>query len=131
MPIFQSRDAFAQAAVPAGAGVQGEALCAEIARLRSRRVLMMLTFLWLVNLLDLVLTLLALRLGGFEELNPIAGKLLHSPSLLTLFKISLVTFATGVFFLFRRRRLTEMACYGLSGVHTGLLFIWLLYFLPV
>jgi hypothetical protein len=131
MPIFQTRDSLAQAAIPAGAGARAEALCAEIGRVRSRRVLMMLTFLWTVNLLDLILTLVALRLGNFQELNPLADALIHSPPLLTLFKISLVSFATGVFFLFRRRRVTEMACYGLSGVHTGLLFIWLLYFLPV
>lgn len=103
---------------------------ADLASLRSRKVLVMLCFLWVINIMDLVLTMVAIRMGGFVELNPIARLCIHDAGLLGLFKMSLLLFSTLILFGMRRRKITEWACHGLCGVYTGLAFIWGLYFLP-
>ena len=100
-------------------------------RVRGRRVMLMIAFLWMANILDLSLTLLAIELGDFHEANPVARTLVSRPNLLVSFKLALVAAATLVLFLLRRRRTTELACFALCGVYAGLGFIWLFYYLPV
>ncbi len=98
---------------------------------RSRRVIRMLLVLWLLNSIDLGLTLHAVELGGFEELNPFAAGLLHSPPMLIVFKLSLVTLATVIFAFTRTRLMTEVACWGLCGLYAGLSILWAGYYSQV
>lgn len=106
--------------------LRGDALAA-----RSRRVILLVVGLWILNLFDLNFTILACRIGDFKELNPLASGLLNSPRLLSVFKIALLSLSTGVFLVFRRRALTEAGCWLLFGVYSVLSFMWMQYFLPL
>lgn len=99
----------------------------QLAR-RARRVILLTAFLWVLNLFDLVLTIIAHRLGGFNELNPIARQLLDCPASLSVFKIALVMLSTVIILAYRHVRLTEIGCWGLCGIYSGLGFVWLVYF---
>jgi len=95
---------------------------------RARRVLLMLIFLWMLNIFDLVFTMLAQKIGHFEELNPLARGLLGSPAMLVAFKLTMLSFATCVFFILRRRVLTEVACWCVTALYVALSVVWLRYY---
>jgi len=98
---------------------------------RSRRVVLALAFIWLVGLIDLHLTLLAVRIGHFQEVNPVARALIHSPPLVVAYKLVLLMVCTGLMFRFRRRLLTEVGCWLLAGAHAVLAFLWHAYYAPL
>ncbi len=100
----------------------------EIRRGRARRVLLLLILLWLLNIFDLAQTILALRIGSFQEQNPLARSLLHAPAALAMYKVTLLLFATIIFVRFWRHTLTEIGCWFLASVYVGLAYIWLRYF---
>ena len=95
---------------------------------RARRVTLILVLLWVANAFDLVFTLLAVRVGGFEEANPIAAPLLNSAGLLVTFKILAVLFASIIILKFRRRLLTEIGCWGLCITYTLVSARWWIYY---
>lgn len=95
---------------------------------RPRRVLLLVVLLWMVSTFDLAFTLLAHQIGGFHEVNPLARQLLSNPGGLVAFKTAAVLPASCVMLAFRRRFLTEVACWVLCGVYTGLAFIWMEYY---
>jgi len=95
---------------------------------RARRVLLLLLCLWVLNIFDLALTILASRIGHFEELNPLARRLLYSPLALAAYKLALLTFTSAVFFVFQRHWLTEVGCWCLATVYTALAGLWLHYY---
>lgn len=95
---------------------------------RVRRVLLVLIWIWVLNIFDLSFTMIALKVGGFEELNPLARLYLHSPEVLTFFKLGTLLTASIVFLAFRRHRVTEVGCWGLAAVYTVLSFIWFAYY---
>ncbi len=84
---------------------------------RTRRIVLVLTLIWIVGAFDLVFTLIALRLGGF-----------HCPAILATFKFSTLALASMVLLLFSRRRFTEVGCWIVGFVHVLLAFVWLVYF---
>ena len=87
--------------------------------------------LWVLNLFDLIFTLLAVRLGSFVELNPLARNLLHTPIGLSAFKLAMLTFTSFIFLVYRRRALTEASCWLLSVVYTYLGVLWLNYYVTL
>ncbi|HRX87622.1 MAG TPA: DUF5658 family protein [Phycisphaerae bacterium] len=91
---------------------------------RSRRVVMLLAGVWLINIFDLTLTLLASADGVLHEENPIARALLHNPAALLAFKLSLVAAATTVLFNFRRFRCAEIACTLALFIYAGVAIQW-------
>lgn len=95
---------------------------------RARRVVLMVIFLWLLNLSDLALTMLAHQIGHFHELNPLARPLLATPTALAAFKLVALSFTTGVFLFYRHYRFTEIGCWILAVVYTGLAVLWLRYY---
>lgn len=95
---------------------------------RARRVILILVLLWIANAFDLTFTLLAIRAGGFEEGNPIAAPLLNDPGLLTAFKLLTVLFASIIILKFRRRRLTEIGCWGLCLTYILVSTMWWIYY---
>jgi hypothetical protein len=97
---------------------------------RTRRVLLMLVLIWIVGIFDLVFTLIALQIGGFQEANPLARHFIHSPALLATFKFTTLGLATPILVIFSRRRLTEVACWVVAVVYVGLAFLWLAYYIP-
>jgi hypothetical protein len=95
---------------------------------RGKRVVAMLAAVWLIGLGDLAFTILAFQTGWFFEANPIAEAYLHSPTLLALFKFALMIPATGILLIFRRQRVTELACGGLCAVYAALVVTWINYY---
>jgi len=92
---------------------------------RSRRVVLLLILLCLLNAFDLACTVTVHKLGAFQEANPVARYVLQYPSLVVLFKVSLVGFSSLVLFAYRRRRIVEIACWCVCAVYVALAFIWL------
>ena len=95
---------------------------------RARRVVLMVVFIWIVSVFDLTFTMLAHKLGGFRELNPVARSLLDSSDALIIWKVATVLAASLVFLALRKRRVTEIGCWGLAIVHTILAFLWAAYY---
>jgi len=95
---------------------------------RSRRVVLLIALLLLISGFDLAFTLLASQTGNFEELNPLAARLIHMPAALVAFKLLLVGAASVILYALRTRRLTEWACWGLAGAYAALAAVWWLYY---
>ena len=94
---------------------------------RSRRVIVVLVFLWVLNIFDLTVTLVNVNAGGFQEANPIAATLLHSPAHLAAYKLTLVTAASIIFIAYRRSRIAEIGCWGACLVYLALAHVWQVY----
>jgi len=101
---------------------------ADAAAGRTRRIVLALAFIWIVTIFDLLFTILAHRIGNFQELNPIARGLLDVTEALIVYKLALVGVASIIFYVFRRHRLTELACWACCVVFTGLVFLWMAYY---
>ena len=97
-------------------------------RFRGVRVATLLGLLWLLNMIDLLLTLRAMRAGGFFEANPLARLMIHDPGSLVLFKIVLVTIGTTTLYLSRHRREAELASVAASAVYLALMGMWGVYY---
>lgn len=95
---------------------------------RTRRVLLMLILIWLVGIFDLVFTLLAVRIGGFHEGNPLARQFIESPGALTIFKFAALVMASIILLAFSRRRFTEIGCWFIALVYVGLAMLWVEHF---
>ena len=95
---------------------------------RARRVVLLLGLLGLVNAFDLTFTVMAAQTSHFVELNPFADGLIKNTAALVAFKALLVLFAATVLLLFRRHRLTEIACWGLCALYAALAGRWWVYY---
>ncbi len=92
---------------------------------RSHRVICLVIGLWMINGFDVVLTVLAHQQGMLAETNPIAEKLLaHSPVMVAVFKATLVTFASTVLIVYRRKFLAEIAAAGMLFIYTIVAVQW-------
>lgn len=92
---------------------------------RPRRVLLLLSVLWILNVFDLGCTVLAHVQGALNELNPLARLLLPYGAVgLTLYKLAAV--GTGSFMLWRWRGhpLTEVAVWFLIAVYVVVALRW-------
>jgi len=95
---------------------------------RGRRVLLLVLVIWVFNVFDLNFTLLAHRIGGFEEANPLARAFLPSDEALVIYKFAMILPPTLIFLFFRRRLLTEIGCWTLFAAHVALSFMWVAYY---
>ena len=95
---------------------------------RTRRLVLALIAIWVLNLFDLTFTVLAGRIGGFEEVNPLARDILHESGRLLLFKLVTLGLGTAILLLFRRHWVTEAAAWLVCGVYVALSFIWVAYY---
>ncbi len=131
------RSATAPSRSPAGRGRLASLVSAILAARRNpaarrtRRVVLLLALVWIVTVCDLLLTLLARQIGGFHEANPLAREFVHDPGALAAYKFLLAGPATIVLLVFRRRLLTEVACWLLAAVYTALALLWLAYYHPL
>lgn len=92
---------------------------------RSHRVLCMLAGLWLINLFDLVLTILAHSQGMLSESNPIARSLLPlGPQVLAAFKFVLVGGASAVLIINRRKLISELSSALMLLIYAGVAVRW-------
>ena len=87
--------------------------------------MLLLVGLWLLNAFDLMLTVTAQQLSGFNEGNPLGRLMLNHPYAVFAFKIGAVAFASAVLIVFRHHRLVELACWGICAVYVVLALIWM------
>ncbi len=94
-------------------------------RLRGRRVCWLLVGLWIVNLFDLVMTILAHQHRLAEEANPIAARILPlGPAMLMTYKIALVTIGTVGLYIFRHKFIAEFAAGALLLIYAFVAVRW-------
>lgn len=77
---------------------------------------------------DLLFTMLAQDIGGFEESNPIAAPLIGACGSLIAFKLISLIVASVIFIKFRRHVFTEISCWLMSAVHVWLALVWFSYY---
>ncbi|MFW6154080.1 MAG: DUF5658 family protein [Planctomycetota bacterium] len=97
----------------------------EAGWLRARRVVLLLVMLAMLNAFDLTCTIAVRHHWLFEEANPVARRLMDQPTLMVLFKVSLVSFAAAIFFVYRTRRVVELACWCVCLLYVVLAFLWM------
>lgn len=93
---------------------------------RARRTAELLVMVWVLGLCDLYFTLWAFRFTPLHEMNPWASVLLrhHQYLSLGLSKLLLTAISTVIFWYLRKRKITEMALWGLLIVYIGILCRW-------
>ncbi|HXE56278.1 MAG TPA: DUF5658 family protein [Tepidisphaeraceae bacterium] len=93
---------------------------------RSRRIAVLLGVLWLLAFADLFFTVWAHQFTRFEELNPIARRILHTNSLLALviYKVVLTGIATLIFWSFRKHRIAELGTWLVVIAYLALTLRW-------
>ena len=92
---------------------------------RSHRVICVLAGLWLINLFDLMLTVLAHAQGVLDESNPVARYILpFGPTALAAFKIALVGGGSAVLFRYRRRLIAEVTSISMFLVYACVAVRW-------
>jgi hypothetical protein len=96
---------------------------------RSRRVLLTLAAVWVINLLDLGYTLLESINSGFIELNPLAARLIgQSASALVGYKLALLLVSSTILLICRRHRVAELSCWLLMAVYLYVAICWCCYY---
>lgn len=115
-----------RAALPAGLFTYSRADCLrspnEQRLNRSKRVLLVLVAVFLLNGFDLFFTLDQAQAAHFVELNPIAAQLLENPQALILYKFALLGIGSAIIIWFRRHSVAEWAAWFLLAacIYVGL-----------
>lgn len=92
-----------------------------------RLVVRCVVLLIFLSLFDLACTLLAVRSGGFWELNPVAEHLVGDVGTIILFKSTLVAAGAAILLIFRRYRFTQNAAWWVCVFHMVLILRWATY----
>lgn len=92
---------------------------------RSRRVILLVLGIWLLNGFDLALTCLAHDQGVLQEGNPVARYFLARGTYgLVLFKVGLVLIGSYPLLRFRKARITELGTLVILVAYASLAFHW-------
>ncbi|HEY8748614.1 MAG TPA: DUF5658 family protein [Tepidisphaeraceae bacterium] len=93
---------------------------------RSRRIVELLSVLWILAMADLFFTLWAHIFTPFKELNPFASHMLIQNRLLLLIamKVGLTGFGTTIFWGLRKYGRSEVALWLVVAVYVALTFRW-------
>jgi hypothetical protein len=92
---------------------------------RPRRMLLIITALWLTNLFDVGLTLMAHSQGILYELNPVVVWLLGvGPQAGGLYKVAMVVVGTSLLWRVRRHALAELAAWTMLFVYVLVAMHW-------
>lgn len=96
---------------------------------RPRRILLILSSVWVINLFDLSYTLGESLHISFRELNPLAAFLIgKNPDLLIGYKLGLLSVSSAILLTFRRQRISELGCWFLFIVYLYVALRWCVYF---
>lgn len=96
-----------------------------LAQSRSHRIVCIVVALLLLNVFDLLFTLLAYEQGMLEEQNPLARLLLpHGILSLSLFKIGMVLIGIYPLLKFRNHRIVEMSAFIGLLIYITVAFHW-------
>ena len=94
-------------------------------RRRDRRFAWLLIGVWIVNCLDLELTLLAAQQRMLSELNPVVGRLLpFGPRALTCYKFALLGIGSLILWRYRSYRIAAVALWVVAIACVVLSFVW-------
>jgi hypothetical protein len=97
----------------------------DIGRSRPQRVVLLLAAVWIMQYVDLSLTLFAQEHGMLGETNPLARRVLaFGPAGLAAYKFGLMLCASGVLLWCRRRPLTEYLLWAACGLFLALSLYW-------
>jgi hypothetical protein len=93
---------------------------------RSRRIVELLSVLWILAMADLFFTIWAHIFTPFRELNPFASHLLSQNRLLVLIavKVALTGLGTAIFWFLRKHGRSEIALWLVVAVYVALTFRW-------
>jgi len=92
---------------------------------RSRRMLVLLGGIWVMNLFDASLTVTAHSQGLLHELNPLANHILaYQPTLVYSYKLGLVLLGSCILWQLRRWRSAELAAWVLLLTYVGVCLHW-------
>jgi hypothetical protein len=96
---------------------------------RSRRILLVLAAVWIINVFDLGYTLLEALYSDFIEMNPLAAKLIGaSPHVLVGYKTVLSAIGSAILLVCRRHRAAELGCWLLLGAYVCVAVRWWSYY---
>jgi hypothetical protein len=96
---------------------------------RPRRILLILTLVWVLHMLDLRFTLLESLKTHFVELNPVAARLLDwSMGAVVAYKLGLLGAGTAILLILRRHEFAERGTWFLFVVHLYLAVRWHMYY---
>lgn len=96
-------------------------------RMYCRQVVYLVGLIVVLNLYDLACTLFAKGIGGFWEMNPFAGYILHVPPLVVCFKLGLTIGPAILLIIARRRWLAQVASWWGGVLYTVLVLRWVTY----
>ncbi len=96
---------------------------------RPRRVLFVLTAVWVLNAFDLQFTMLEAGARSFHEVNPFAARLLDAhPSAIVAYKVILVAAGSFIMLRLRNHRTTELACWFVFATYALVGIVWQVYY---
>jgi len=96
-------------------------------RMYCRQVVYLVGLIVVLNLYDLACTLYAKGIGGFWEMNPLAGYILDVPPMVVCFKLGLTIGPAILLIIARRRKLAQMASWWGGVLYTVLILRWVTY----
>lgn len=96
---------------------------------RSRRILLALSAVWVINVFDLGFTLLESTRFHFVELNPLAATMLRdAPHFLVAYKLGLVICASTILIALRAERVSELGSWLILAVYGCVGLRWSFYY---
>ena len=96
-----------------------------VVKARSHRVLCLLAGLWVINLFDLILTLISYQQGLLQEANPVAAFILaRGPKAVCFYKAVLVFGGSAILIHYRRRLVAEFTAAALLVVYALVAVQW-------
>lgn len=100
-------------------------LTAERDHYRRRRLFWLLVGIWIINLFDLGFTLLLYEQRVLIEMNPLAARILPlGAGALAAYKLTLLTFGTGMLWQCRRCGFAEWCAWAYALICVGLSLRW-------
>jgi hypothetical protein len=96
---------------------------------RPRRILLLLSAVWVLNIFDLGYTLLEADRGSLIEMNPVAAPLLTAPSYaLVIYKAALVLGSSAILLMLCHHRVVEVGCWLLLASYLYVAGRWIFYY---
>ncbi|MCK6484615.1 MAG: hypothetical protein HUU22_02540 [Phycisphaerae bacterium] len=125
---WSARDSSASPQTPPA--LEGRVSLGDWLARRPVRVGLLLMAVALLNGFDLTFTIMACRLGPFIELNPLAASVIDTGNYtaLTFYKIGLVAAGSFILWQFRAYRISEVGCWMLALLYTGVSLRWFRYY---
>jgi hypothetical protein len=92
---------------------------------RERRVFWLILVAWIANIFDLFFTLIVHEHRLLTELNPLAALVIpYGTAAIVLYKMTMLSIGTSIFWQFRRHPLTERCAWGYAAVCLALSIWW-------